>query len=334
MNTFRTTVSIPPSRHLLQLKDAFLTAGSCFSDAIGNRLRDYKFQVLVNPFGTLYSPLAIHKALSYAAATAFPADETYLQNGDVYLNFDFHSSFSALDETTLRSRIENSVVSTHAQLKTARVLIITYGTAWLWEKKDSGEPVANCHKMPSAHFNKRLLTGDEILASFDSLFNQLKQVNPSIRIILTVSPVRHIRDTLPLNQVSKSLLRVACHHLADKYEDVEYFPAYEIMMDDLRDYRFYKPDMIHPTEQAEDYIWMRFIETYLTDDARRFIERWKAIRSALHHKPFHPTSSGHKIFLKDILEKLKEVESIVNVDEELKLINAQLDQSAHLNDGS
>ena len=334
MSEFRTIVSTHPSRRLWGLKDAFLTAGSCFSEAIGTRLHDFKFQVMVNPFGTLYSPLAIHKALSYAATTTYPTSDTYLQNGDVYLNYDFHSSFSALDEVTLRGRIEEAVMNTHAQLKEARVVIITYGTAWLWEKKDTRQTVANCHKMPFSNFSKRLLTTDEIAASFDSLYKELMEVNPQIHIILTVSPVRHTRETLPLNQVSKSLLRVACHHLADKYDRVEYFPAYEIMMDDLRDYRFYKPDMIHPTEQAEDYIWTRFLKTHINEDAANFIERWKAIRSALHHKPFHPASSGHRIFLKDILEKLKEVESIVNVDEELKLINAQLDRSAHLNDGS
>ncbi len=334
MSEFRTTVSISPSTRLLGLKDAFLTTGSCFSDAIGTRLRDHKFDVVINPFGTLYSPLAIHKALGYAASAAYPTSSTYLRNGDVYLNFDFHSSVAALDEITLRNRIEDLISTTHEQLKSARVILITYGTAWLWEKKDTKEPVANCHKMPSSQFGKRLISAGEIVESFSVLYKQLREVNPGIRIILTVSPVRHIRDTLPLNQVSKSILRVACHQLAGTFTDVEYFPAYEIMMDDLRDYRFYKPDMIHPTEQAEDYIWARFLQTYLDDGARRFIEKWKSIRSSLHHKPFNPSSSGHKIFLKDLLEKLKEVESIVNVDEEMKLINAQLDLSAHLNDGS
>src|SRR5690606_20279404 len=186
------------------------------------------------------------------------------------------------------------------------------------------DPVANCHKMPSSGFDKRLISAEEIFNSFSSLYTRLQELNPGIRIILTVSPVRHIRDTLPFNQVSKSILRVACHQLAGTFKDVEYFPSYEIMMDDLRDYRFYKPDMIHPTEQAEDYIWEKFIESNLTIEAKKFVFQWKSIQTALQHKPFHVQSRGHQNFLKQTIHKLEQLSDIVNVDEEIAALKAQL----------
>jgi hypothetical protein len=162
------------------------------------------------------------------------------------------------------------------------------------------------------------------LDSFDPMYRGLKSINPNINILLTVSPVRHIKDTLELNSVSKSVLRVACHTIAEQYGDVNYFPAYEIMMDDLRDYRFYKADMIHPSHVAEQYIWQKFAEKYFDEELTTFLEKWGEIQSALAHKPFHPISTAHQHFLKEMLKKLEELKGIVNVDEEVALLSKQL----------
>jgi hypothetical protein len=203
-------------------------------------------------------------------------------------------------------------------------LIITYGTAWVYELLETKEVVANCHKMPQTLFAKSLMTQKKVLDSFETMYGLLKSFNPNIKIIVTVSPVRHLKDTLELNSVSKSVLRVACHTLTEQYHDVLYFPSYEIMMDDLRDYRFYKSDMIHPTKDAEEYIWEKFVERFFDDSLKSFLKKWGEIRTALAHKPFHPTSSSHQKFLHQTLKKLLELKALVNVDQEVAMLEEQL----------
>ena len=324
MDDFRTRIKITPSGDQIGLNDKIFTVGSCFSDAIGARLSANKLPALANPFGVMYNPNSIHKVLRYAVFNEVPQPNSYLQLGDVYLNYDFHSEFSALRQSDLERNILNAVGTSHYFLKESRYLILTYGTAFVYERKDTGEVVANCHKVPADAFTKNLLTQKKILESFESLFSSLKKLNPQLRIVLTVSPVRHLSDTLELNSVSKSILRMACHTLQEIHEDVDYFPAYEMMLDDLRDYRFYQPDMIHPSGQAEDYIWMHFAERYLTKEVHRFMEEWQPVLRALRHKPFHPTSAAHQKFLRDTLHKLEELKSMVDVEEEIKLVQSQM----------
>ena len=194
----------------------------------------------------------------------------------------------------------------------------------MYENIETGEVVANCHKVPARNFKKILLNTDAIAESFRFLYQALKKQHSSLQIILSVSPVRHTKDTLPLNQVSKSVLRLACHEIEAQYADVEYFPAYEIMMDDLRDYRFYQPDMIHPSDEAVNYIWHKFSERYFNDITKNFIDRWKSISADLRHRPFHLQSDDHQNFLKQVLQKLEELKPTVNVDAEIATILLQL----------
>ncbi len=327
MKQFRTIVSPILSTPNVGLKDHFLTVGSCFADVVGSNLKHYKFPICANPFGTLYSPASIHKALRYSLLNETVPERTYLLNQGIHLNYDFHSEFSALKKEYLQLKLKDCIEHTHAFLKTADYLIITYGTAWVYERIDSGELVANCHKMPEKLFTKSLLTQKKIMESFDLLYQDIKKFNPKLKIVLTVSPVRHLKDTLELNSVSKSILRMTCHTLKETYSDVEYFPAYEIMMDDLRDYRFYKSDMIHPSIEAEQYIWQKFTECLMNETTKQFLEKWDGIQSALAHKPFHPSSSSHQKFLIATLGKLEELKSVVNVDEELKFIKSQIHTS-------
>jgi hypothetical protein len=324
MKEFRTEIKVTPAAAPMGTKNVVLTQGSCFADAIGNRLAGYKIKSLVNPFGVIYNPESIHKVLNYSIFNEPLPEHTYLQQEEVFLNYNFHSEFSALKKEELVARLTNAIGASHYFLKDTDWLVITYGTAWVYLRKETGDIVANCHKLPSAAFVKSLLDSETIVSSFNLFYDRLKKFNPQIKIILTVSPVRHIRDTLELNSVSKSMLRVACHNISSQYDDVDYFPAYEIMMDDLRDYRFYKSDMLHPTVEAEDYIWEKFMERYFSVDLKAFVEKWKIILSAMRHKPFHPHTAAHQQFLHSTLARLAELKSEVNVDEEVAVIKEQL----------
>jgi hypothetical protein len=324
MPNFRTSFKIEPISKPCRLKDTFITLGSCFSDTMGQQLTGHKFNALVNPFGTIYNPESIHKVLQYALTNKPPAEHTYVTAGDIVANYDFHSSHSDLKQADLEKKLTETIGITHYFLKEATWLMITYGTAWVYTRNDTGETVANCHKLPGNLFTKELLTQKKILDSFTSLYHNLKSFNPEIRIILTVSPVRHTKDTLPLNSVSKSVLRIACHTLSEQHNDIHYFPAYEILLDDLRDYRFYKSDMIHPTEEAEQYIWDKFIDAYFDSECKSFIEKWDTISLGLKHKPFHPSSKAHQEFLSELLSSLENMKSIVNVDQEMEWVKSQL----------
>lgn len=324
MDNFRTILSTTPSAFSIGLRDGCFTIGPCFADNLGQLLHNHKFEVLVNPFGTSYNPISIHKALNYAIQNELPSTDTYGELNETHFNFDFHSSFSALDINNVQRTIASAISKSHSFIKSATTLLITYGTSWVYERKDNGEIVSNCHKVPSAQFNKQLLTQKKIIESFENFYQQLIAINPSIRIILTLSPVRHLKDTLELNAVSKSILRLSCHTLSEMYPQVEYFPAYEIVLDDLRDYRFYDRDMLHPSAEAIDYIWRIFGERYFTKDTVRFIKQWNDIMKAMAHRPYHSTSTIHQKFLKQLLSKLEELKGTINVDQEISLVQNQL----------
>lgn len=321
---FRTEISPEGSAVKINLKDKILTVGSCFSDAIGKLLSESKFNVLVNPFGVSYNPHSLHKVLRYALHNQVVPDHTYLKNQELTANYDFHSSFSYPEKSATEKAIRESIGISHYFLKDSSWILVTYGSAWIFERNDTGEVVSNCHKMPAAGFTKSLLSQKKILESFEEFHRELKTFNPDCKIILTVSPVRHIKDTLPLNAVSKSVLRLACQTITETYSNTLYFPAYEIMLDDLRDYRFYKPDMIHPSEEAEVYIWNKFIDCYMDTSTQEFINQWRPIFAALHHKPFQPQTIAHQNFLKKTLTQLSELSKTVNVDREITFVKSQL----------
>ena len=327
MEEFRTELKLKPSEHKISLHHPIITLGSCFADSIGQKLKAGKFIVSTNQFGTIYNPLSIHKLLLQAVHNQPPLEHTYLQNQDIALNYDFHSKFAETSKSLLAAKIKDVVGHTHHFLKNSKYLFLTYGTSWAFERLDIGEVVANCHKMPSKQFKKFLLTQKKILESFDETYKALKIFNPAIRIILTVSPVRHLKDTLELNSVSKSILLLTCHTVTEMYTDVEYFPAYEILLDDLRDYRFYSSDLIHPTTDAIDYIWKKFSANYFDQETKLFLEEWQELLKALSHKPFQRASQSHQKFLKETLKRLQELKSKVDVTKEIKFIEEQIIKS-------
>lgn len=324
MDQFRTELHLKASENKISLNQPIITLGSCFADNIGQKLVASKFSVSVNPFGTIYNPLSIHKLILQSVYNQPPLAPTYLNNQGISLNYDFHSEFAADAKNSLEGKLKDVVGHTHHFLRKSKFLFITYGTSWVYERLDTGEIVANCHKMPSQQFKKNLLTQKKILESFDKTYRALKIFNPELRIILTVSPVRHLKDTLELSSVSKSILRLTCHTLTALYNDVEYFPAYEILLDDLRDYRFYSSDLIHPTSDAIDYIWKKFSTRYFDLETKLFLGEWEEITKALAHKPFQPTSQAHQNFLRETLKSLQELKLKVNVSEEIRLIEAQV----------
>ncbi len=320
---WKTDLILVPSLQPFGLSDSIFTIGSCFAETMGKRLVDNKFNALVNPFGTLYNPISIHHSLKSAVDIMMPANNEYIVNQDVHYHYQFHSNFSALDKPALKKKINESLQTCNQFLKTSNYLIITYGSAFVYIQNEIDMVVANCHKMPASHFSKHLLKAEVITDSFLHIYQKLKSFNPKLKIILTVSPVRHLKDTIELNSVSKSTLRLACHQLAEKF-DVDYFPAYEIMMDDLRDYRFYKTDRIHPTEEAEEYIWNKFAEKYFDQNAKNILEDWKEIKMALAHRSSYPSTVSHQAFLKSVLKKLDGLKNQIDVSEEIAKVSSQL----------
>lgn len=298
--------------------------GSCFADAIGKKLRQGKFDVMSNPFGTVYNPISIFGLLRMALLSEKPREDGFCQHDELFLHHDFHSSFVGTSKALLQEKLIDQLAYVGEVLRTCRVLIVTYGTAWVYEQKPAKQVVANCHKIPQYNFDKVLLSQKRILESFDVLYKALVQINPTVKIIHTVSPVRHVKDTLELNSVSKATLRLMCHTLKENNPNIFYFPAFEIMLDDLRDYRFYKPDLIHPSEQAEDYIWEKFATTFFSSDTLEFLKRLDKIQSALQHRPFKSDSLSHQKFLKTLLSELDELSKVVDVQAEIEQVQNQL----------
>ncbi|MEQ8477747.1 GSCFA domain-containing protein [Fulvivirga sp.] len=321
---FRTELHIEPSANKIGLHSPILTIGSCFSDNIASKLSDNKIEVLANPFGTVYNPISIFKLLGNACKKEHPKTSEVVENDGLFAHYDFHSSFSKLNEAELTTAINKAVDDTHEFLKKTDYLIITFGTAFVYELDSTAEVVANCHKVPAKNFTKKLLTQKQVLEAFEEVYQRLMDLKPDLKIIITVSPVRHIKDTLALNSVSKSTLRLTCHTLENQYDNVAYFPSYELLMDDLRDYRFYKSDMLHPSAEAQDYIWSKFAPTYFDDQTQSFIKEWVKIKAAIDHRPFNPASEKHQQFIKATIEKIELLPQEISFSEELETLRNQL----------
>jgi len=311
---------IPPIRY----NGDIVSIGSCFSTVIGKKLQERKFPVLNNPFGTIFNPISIFELLQHAInQTPLPADMILTYQGR-YLHFDCHSDVSATSETALLSRIKLIIEKTGKALSSASHLIITLGTAHVYEHLTLHKTVANCHKQPAKLFHKKLLSLPETKNSFREMYDMLKSINPDITIILTVSPVRHIKDGLVENQLSKSLLRVLCSELCHEFKEVNYFPSYEIMMDVLRDYRFYKEDLIHPSTQAENYIWEKFSTSFFTSDTLKKISQIDNILKSLKHKAFNPQGNAHQEFLRNLILKMEQMSSEIDFSDEINAVKKQL----------
>ena len=322
---FRTEIPIAPATDQLPRTARVLTIGSCFADSIGARLAANKVEALVNPFGTVFQPLALVRLLRAAAGEEVDWQQHLVEARGRWQSYDLHGSVGANSPVGLLQHIQALVQRTGEFLRQADVVLLTLGTAWAYRLRETGELVNNCHKQSADLFVKELLTPDEIINAVAETHAYLRRINPALRFVLTVSPVRHLKDTLPLNAVSKSVLRVATHIVSDLLPGVAYFPAYELLLDDLRDYRFYASDMLHPSEVAEDYIWDKFARTYFDVDFGRFRKEWAAVRQSLGHRPLHEGAPEHREFLESTLQKLEQLSlRKVEVASELTEVRAKI----------
>ncbi|MGA0558235.1 GSCFA domain-containing protein [Larkinella sp. VNQ87] len=301
---FRTELT-PEKLPVLIGPDArIVTLGSCFAEVLGRQLTDNKVEVLNNPFGTLFNPVSVDKLLRAAIQQTEPDPELYVERDGLWFHYDFHSSFWGHTREELQRRLAVCLTQTGEALQNADWFVLTLGTAFVYRHQETGKVVANCHKMPGFLFEKYLYAYEHVQSTLTGLVKFLKRTNPNLQILLTVSPVRHTKDSLPMNQVSKSILRAVSHELTVWHEPVHYFPAYEIMMDDLRDYRFYEADLIHPNAVAERYIFEKFADCAFDAELRRFITDWQQLKKALAHRPFHERTDSHRRFLENLLKQL------------------------------
>ncbi len=303
---FRTRIDLKAGGVTIGHDTQMMMLGSCFSEEIGRKLAEHKFRVEVNPFGILYNPFSVSRALDrMITGEPFGEQALFLHNG-MWHSPMHHGAFSfPRKEDALRvinERYEKGVTL----LQQTELLLVTFGTAWVYRLKENNEIVANCHKLPSHQFIRSRLTVEEITREWGSLVKRLLRHNPRMKLLFTVSPVRHLRDGAHENQLSKAVLLLAIDRLQGLFpEQIEYFPAYELVMDELRDYRFYGDDMLHPSSMAVNYIWECFSRSCFDEKTKEVIREWSAIRSALAHRPLHPDSEAYSHFRLQTVEKLE-----------------------------
>lgn len=297
--------------------DKMMLIGSCFSDNIGAKLRDAMMQVEVNPFGTVFNPLSIAGAINKIIDNETIAGVELFMNNGVWNCYDFHSRFSMASKDAALERMNRSISTAHEHLAQCKSLVITLGTAVVYRRRDTGEVVSNCHKVPQHEFTRRLASVDEITGALNATVERLHEFNPELRIIFTVSPIRHIADGLEMNSLSKAVLRVAINNVVRSHKEwVSYFPAFEIVIDDLRDYRFYTADMVHPTDVAIEYIWQTFQATYFDDHSTQAIARCERVSKRLKHRPMSNNPEVVERFNADtqaVIANLKKEYPYINV---------------------
>ena len=302
---FYTFVELPPNLPKLAHADRLMLLGSCFAANIGMKLVEAKFRCDVNPYGILYNPLSISAALrEIDGGKEYRPDDLFFFR-ECWHSPMHHGDFSSCEIEDTLQRINGRLKEAHEHFHQLDCLLVTFGTAWVYENKNTGTVVANCHKQPESCFIRRMLSVNEIVSDYTSLLSGLLARIPRMKVLFTISPIRHVRDGMHANQLSKATLLLAVNQLQAAFpEHVFYFPAYELLLDELRDYRFYAEDMVHPSEAAVRYVWERFTRSCIAADALQIMEESENIRKMLAHKPFHPDSEEYKRFLGQIVLKI------------------------------
>jgi len=311
----QTKIPIRKQQHnLIDYNSKLLLIGSCFVENMGEKLDYFKFQSLQNPFGILFQPLAIENLITNAINEKVYTEEDIFFQNEQWHCFESHSKLSNPNKETLLNALNNQIQLTANQLNNSSHIIITLGTAWVYRHIETDTIVSNCHKVPQKKFLKELLSVDEVSESLQSIVALIRSVNRLASIILTVSPVRHLKDGFVENTQSKAHLISAIHEFLNQKSLIVnqqsfYFPSYELMMDELRDYRFYAEDMIHPNQTAIKYIWEKFKESWMLEEALKTMEEVNIIQKGLQHKPFNPDSEAHKLFLQKLSESRVKIQS-------------------------
>ena len=309
---FSTQIPIPKSSSPIDYSSKIMSLGSCFAVNMAEKLDYFKFQNSCNPFGILFHPLAIEKLIDFVVSQKQFTEKDIFFHNERWHCFDVHSDLSNSNKAELINNLNAIVKSTNQQITESTHFIITYGTSWVYRNIESDSIVVNCHKVPQKQFKKELLSIKEIEKSIANTIKLIYAVNPNCGIIFTVSPVRHIKDGFVENQWSKSNVISAIHSVLNTENcklNTEYFPSYEIMMDELRDYRFYAEDMLHPNQVAINYIWKRFKETTISETAFSTMDEVENVQKSLSHKPFNPISESHLKFESKVREKITKLEN-------------------------
>jgi len=296
------------SNNLISYESKIVLLGSCFSENIGDKFEYFKFQSIVNPFGILFHPKAIETLISDAVHKKEYSENDIFFHNEQWHCFDAHSKLSSASKEVLLQNLNTQIESTNKQIHQLTHIIITLGTAWAYRFIETDTIVANCHKIPQKQFSKKILSVQEIVESIENIKRLIKKANPNATLIFTVSPVRHIKDGFVENTQSKSHLITAILQFLNQEPLIKnrqsfYFPSYEIMMDELRDYRFYADDMVHPNKKAINYIWEKFQQVWISSEASKTMEAVDEVQKGLNHKPFNPNSEVHKAFLQNLEAK-------------------------------
>lgn len=300
-----TPVELPTAEWHISHTDPMLMIGSCFAQNIGSYLQEYKFLCDVNPYGILYNPLSIaHTLEELGEEKEYMLTELRERNG-IWHSWAHHGDFSSTDPEKTLQQIRTRMMFASKRLKEAHWLIITFGTARVYRRKETGEIVGNCHKYPHKEFEQELLSVECIVQTYIALIEKLRRKNPHLKILFTVSPIRHTKDGMHGNQISKATLLLAVEALCKQVAEVYYFPAYELVLDELRDYRFYAEDLVHPSSQAVEYVWNQFCACCFTEETLSVLVSIEEINKALSHKPFYPSSATYQHFLSQIWDKIQ-----------------------------
>lgn len=303
---FITKINIPKSKKLIDYNSKIVSLGSCFADNVGAKFDYYKFQNCVNPFGIIFNPVSIEKLIFRAVTDHEFTDKDIFFHNERWQSYEVHSDLSDENKDLLIENLNLQLAYFKMQLSNASHVFITYGTSWVYHLKSSNVVVANCHKVAQNQFDKDILTVVTIEKAIQNAIDLIKQINPNCTFVFTISPVRHIKDGFVENQRSKSHLITALHNL-----QLAYFPSFEIMMDELRDYRFYMPDMLHPNQVAIDYIWERFTDSQISETIYPLMDEVCSIQKSLSHRPFNPHSESHHKFLESLSVKIQQLKVII-----------------------
>jgi hypothetical protein len=285
---FRTEIQINPANFTISHSDAIGMMGSCFTENISAKMINAGFRTMVNPFGIVYNPLSLGKQIDQLLNGKVYTVSDIFSDNTLYHSFSHHSRFSGTNPELVLENINCTIREASDFLQKASILILTFGTAFVYRLKTSGEIVSNCHKLPDAVFTHHRAGIQEIVSEWNRLISLLKTHNPALKIILTVSPIRHWKNGANENQLSKATLLLSINELVNTHPDCYYFPSYEMMLDDLRDYRFYADDMVHPSSKAIDYIWEKFSETFFDKKTIEAVKNFENAKKALNHRLLHP----------------------------------------------
>lgn len=302
---FRTQVDAK-SDFTIGYSDRMMLMGSCFAENIGLKMKQARLNVVVNPFGILFNPESIAIALERAVAGTAVGDSEVFQHNGLWSGFGFHGSFSSPDKTEALRRMNDGVSRAHSQINSLTRLVLTFGTAFVYRNIADGRVVANCHKLSATNFVREMLTVEQIASRYSALIERLSSLNPDLQIVFTVSPVRHLRDGAHQNQLSKATLLLAVNQLVEWHTNAYYFPSYELLLDDLRDYRFYDTDMCHPSAMAVDYIWQAMRDNCISQADNALIDSVMKFVTAANHRPLNPDTDEFRQFVRNQSEAVAE----------------------------